>query len=259
MDFICAAILLVLTSPLILLISLLVKLTSRGPVFYSQVRAGQGGRPFVLYKIRTMVHNCEKVSGARWSTPGDPRITRLGRFLRASHLDELPQLWNVLRGEMSLVGPRPERPEFIPQLEQAIPHYSHRLQVRPGITGLAQVQLPPDTDLESVRRKLACDVYYVQRLTLWLDLRLLFLTALGMLGLPGTLLRRVFQIPGGEKVEQVYQSLQTRLPEGTFPLADSSIAAPHRVPDADEQLTSETLGFDILKTVHDSGVLPEAI
>ena len=130
------------------------------------------GRPFTLFKIRTMAHDCEKASGARWSTPGDPRITRVGAFLRKTHLDELPQLWNVLRGDMSLVGPRPERPEFTPLLEQVVPHYRDRLAVRPGVTGLAQVQLPADTDLDSVRRKLAYDLYYIRHLNGWLDLRL---------------------------------------------------------------------------------------
>src|SRR5206468_4326259 len=97
---------------------ILVKLTSRGPAFYSQTRLGLRGKPFTIYKIRTMIHNCESRSGARWCMPGDPRITLVGRLLRKTHVDELPQLWNVLRGEMSLVGPRPERPEFVPQLER---------------------------------------------------------------------------------------------------------------------------------------------
>src|SRR5207253_4196733 len=142
------------------------------PVFYSQIRLGRGGKPFAIYKIRTMTHNCEKVSGAQWSTPGDARITPVGRFLRKTHLDELPQLWNVLRADMSLVGPRPERPEFVPKLEHALPRYRDRLAVRPGVSGLAQVQLPPDTDLASVRRKLAHDLFYVERMSFWLDLRI---------------------------------------------------------------------------------------
>src|SRR6185437_15316966 len=130
-DYVAAACLLVVTSPVILLAALLVKLTSRGPAFYTQTRLGQHGRPYTIYKIRTMTHDCEK-NGAKWATIADPRITRVGGLLRRTHLDELPQLWNVLRGEMSLVGPRPERPEFVPGLEQAIPHYRHRLLVRPG-------------------------------------------------------------------------------------------------------------------------------
>jgi lipopolysaccharide/colanic/teichoic acid biosynthesis glycosyltransferase len=206
-DVVVASVLLVLTSPLILLAALLIKLTSRGPVLYSQVRLGRGGRPFRIYKLRTMFHDCERQSGARWSTPGDPRVTRLGRFLRRSHLDELPQLWNVLRGDMSLVGPRPERPEFVPRLEQVIPHYRGRLEVRPGITGLAQVQLPPDTDLDSVRRKLACDLYYVRQLGFWLDVRLILLTACNLAGLPGNLMVKLLRVPGGVTVESAYQNL----------------------------------------------------
>jgi lipopolysaccharide/colanic/teichoic acid biosynthesis glycosyltransferase len=149
-----------------------------------------------------MWHNCEHVSGPRWSTPGDPRVTPLGRLLRWSHLDELPQLWNVLRGEMSLVGPRPERPELIPPLEGALPRYRERLCVRPGVTGLAQVQLPPDTDLASVRRKLAFDLYYVEHGSLWLDLRLMACTGLAMTALPYSWLAFVLQIPGASVVER---------------------------------------------------------
>src|SRR5438552_3957175 len=170
MDWTLSLALLILAAPLVLLAALAVKLTSRGPIFYSQTRLGRGGQPYTIYKIRTMLHNCESKSGACWSTAGDPRITLVGRFLRRTHVDELPQLWNVLRGEMSLVGPRPERPEFVTTLEVVIPHYRARLAVRPGITGLGQVQLPADTDLTSVRRKLAYDLYYVRQLSLWLDL-----------------------------------------------------------------------------------------
>jgi lipopolysaccharide/colanic/teichoic acid biosynthesis glycosyltransferase len=158
-DLTAALALLLLTAPLVLLAMLLIKLTSRGPVLYTQTRLGRHGRPFAIYKLRTMAHRAESLTGPCWSRPGDPRVTRLGRFLRRTHLDELPQRWNVLRGDMSLVGPRPERPEFVPQLEQAVAHYRERLRVRPGVTGLAQVQLPPDTDLDSVRLKLAYDLY----------------------------------------------------------------------------------------------------
>jgi lipopolysaccharide/colanic/teichoic acid biosynthesis glycosyltransferase len=190
LDVALALVLLVLAAPLILLAWLLVKLTSSGPGFYRQTRLGRGGRPFTLYKIRTMRHDCERVSGPCWSGPGDPRVLGVGWFLRRTHLDELPQLWNVLRGDMSLVGPRPERPEFLPQLEQAVPHYRDRLLVRPGVTGLAQVLAPPDTDLDSVRRKLAYDRDYLRRLGFWLDLRLLVATACYLVGLsPGRALR----------------------------------------------------------------------
>ena len=147
-EFVFAFALLVLSSPVILLTAVLVKLTSRGPAFYSQFRLGKNGRPFLMFKLRTMYRDAECASGACWSIKGDPRVTPLGRFLRKTHLDELPQLWNVLRGDMSLVGPRPERPEFVPTLEKAVPGYRDRLLVKPGVTGLAQVRLEADTDLE---------------------------------------------------------------------------------------------------------------
>jgi lipopolysaccharide/colanic/teichoic acid biosynthesis glycosyltransferase len=205
-DLILALLLLAVAAPLLLFAAIVVKLTSRGPVLYSQVRLGRNGRPFTLYKLRTMMHKCESLTGARWSVPGDPRITPVGRFLRRTHLDELPQLWNVLRGEMSLVGPRPERPEFVPQLEQAIPHYRDRLLVRPGLTGLAQVQLPPDTDLESVGLKLAYDLYYVDQVGCWLDFRLLVGTALKIVGVPFGGLRRILGLPVREVIVGSYRA-----------------------------------------------------
>jgi lipopolysaccharide/colanic/teichoic acid biosynthesis glycosyltransferase len=200
-DFTLALVLLVLAAPVVAVAALLVKLTSRGPAFYSQTRLGRHGRPYRIYKLRTMRHDCERVSGPKWSSARDPRVTPVGRFLRKTHLDELPQLWNVLRGEMSLVGPRPERPEFVPELERHLPDYGARLLVRPGLTGLAQVQLPPDTDLESVRRKLRYDLYYVRRFSFWLDLRLLASTALKVLGAPFALSRFLLRVPGAETVE----------------------------------------------------------
>jgi len=193
--------LLVLGGPLILVLAALVKLTSRGPAFYTQKRLGRHGTSFTIYKLRTMVDRCESLTGPRWSLPGDPRVTGLGRFLRASHLDELPQLLNVLRGDMSLIGPRPERPEFLPELERACPRYRERLAVRPGVTGLAQVQLPADTSIASVRRKLAYDLYYIRHLSPWLDLALLVCTALYALGLPFGTAARLLRVPHGERVE----------------------------------------------------------
>jgi lipopolysaccharide/colanic/teichoic acid biosynthesis glycosyltransferase len=206
-SFLSALAFLVVSAPVILLSALLVKLTSPGPVFYSQTRVGKKGRPYQIYKLRTMYHNCEKGSGPRWSTPGDPRITPLGRFLRRTHLDELPQLWNVVRGDMCLIGPRPERPEFIPRLAKALPHYTDRLLVKPGMTGLAQVQLPADTDLDSVRRKLAYDLYYVRHVSPWLDLSILFGTLLYLLGLPTRLMPSLRLVPKRQTVEQTYQDV----------------------------------------------------
>jgi lipopolysaccharide/colanic/teichoic acid biosynthesis glycosyltransferase len=204
-EFVIALVLLVLTAPLTVLAALLVKLTSRGPAFYSQTRMGLHGRSYRIHKIRTMTHDCERHSGACWASPKDPRITPLGRFLRRTHLDELPQLWNVLRGEMSLVGPRPERPEFLPQLEQVLPNYRDRLLVRPGVTGLAQVQLPADTGVESVRRKLAYDLYYVRQAGPWLDLRILLGTAFKVFGVSFPALQKIFLIPSCEVVEDSYR------------------------------------------------------
>jgi lipopolysaccharide/colanic/teichoic acid biosynthesis glycosyltransferase len=206
-DFIAALALLILTGPLILGAMLLVRLTSPGPMLYSQTRLGRRGRPFRIYKIRTMMHNCESLTGPQWSTPGDTRITRVGRFLRRTHIDELPQLWNVLRGDMSLIGPRPERPEFAPRLEQAVPHYRQRLAVRPGVTGLAQVQLPPDSDLASVRTKTAYDLHYICTMGVLLDVRIAWATLFKMLGLPYTRLRTLFWLPQRAVIEEGYRRL----------------------------------------------------
>jgi lipopolysaccharide/colanic/teichoic acid biosynthesis glycosyltransferase len=199
-DFALALILFLLTLPVVLVLALLVRLTSRGPAFYSQTRLGLHGRPYLIYKLRTMRHNCEK-GVAVWATKGDPRVTFLGRILRKTHLDELPQLWNVLRGEMSLVGPRPERPEFVPGLAEAIPEYPGRLEVRPGVTGLAQIQLPADTDLDSVRKKLRYDLYYMRNITASLDAKIILSTALKMLHVPFWVSRATLRIPGADKVE----------------------------------------------------------
>ena len=207
LDFVAALAIGVLALPVIGLSALVVKLTSRGPAFYTQTRVGRGGRLFTIYKIRTMIHNCESLTGPRWSMPGDPRVTWFGWLLRTTHLDELPQLLNVLRGDMSLIGPRPERPEFLPELERDMPAYAQRLTVRPGVTGLAQVQLPADTDLTSVRRKLAHDLYYVRHVHPWLDLRLLVCTAFYAVGAPFSLVGRFLRIPQSDVVERAMQSV----------------------------------------------------
>jgi lipopolysaccharide/colanic/teichoic acid biosynthesis glycosyltransferase len=175
LDVALALMVLVLSLPLIAFFALLVRLTSPGPAFYSQTRVGKGGRPFTIWKLRSMVSDSEK-NGAQWCKKNDTRVTPLGRFLRRSHIDELPQLWNILRGDMSLVGPRPERPEFVPALEAAMPGYSERLKVLPGVTGLAQIHLPADSDLGSVERKLAMDLYYVKTMSFWTDLRIILAT-----------------------------------------------------------------------------------
>ena len=194
-DVILALVLFVLTLPLMLVLAALVKLTSRGPALYAQMRLGRHGKPYILYKLRTMTHDCERLTGAQWARAHDPRVTAFGRLLRKTHLDELPQLWNVLSGHMSLVGPRPERPEFVPGLARAIPQYPERLQVKPGVTGLAQVKLPADTDLDSVRAKLAYDLHYIDHMGFWLDFRIILCTGLKMLGLPFRILTLLFRFP----------------------------------------------------------------
>ncbi len=216
LEFTLALLLLLFAAPVIGVLALLVKLTSRGPAFYAQTRVGRDGRLFTLFKLRSMTNDCEKTSGVQWSKPGDSRITRVGAFLRRTHLDELPQLWNVVWGDMSLVGPRPERPEFIPLLARAIPHYRDRLAVRPGVTGLAQVQLPADTDMASVRRKVACDLYYMRHLNWWLDFRLIACTAARMVGIPYHLVTRAFRLPNKDLAERAYEvriGRQETLPE----------------------------------------------
>jgi lipopolysaccharide/colanic/teichoic acid biosynthesis glycosyltransferase len=195
LDFAVALALLIITAPVMIVAMLLVRLSSRGPAIYTQRRVGLDGEAFTIYKIRTMYHDCERQGGATWSRPGDPRVTPVGRALRFTHVDELPQLINVVLGEMSLVGPRPERPEFLPRLERALPEYRRRLAVRPGVTGLAQIQLPPDVDLESVRRKLDYDLHYVDQANPWLDLRIIMGTALKCAGVSFAWIGRLLMLP----------------------------------------------------------------
>jgi len=180
-----AAMLLIPGLPIIGLMVLLVRLTSRGPGIHCQTRIGKDGWPFTMYKIRTMWHGVEQATGAVWAHRQDKRVTPVGRALRRVHLDEFPQLFNVLKGDMCLIGPRPERPEFVRVLTKEIPGYTNRLAVPPGVTGLAQVNLPPDTDLESVRRKLACDLEYIKRAGPLLDIRVFLYTFVRLLGVPG--------------------------------------------------------------------------
>jgi lipopolysaccharide/colanic/teichoic acid biosynthesis glycosyltransferase len=208
-----ALMLLVPSLPVIALLILLVRATSRGPGIYSQKRVGKGGRVFYMHKLRSMRIDAEAGTGPVWASLGrDPRVTSIGHWLRLLHLDELPQLFNVVRGEMSLVGPRPERPEFVHVLESQIPGYLDRLQVHPGITGLAQINLPPDTDLNSVRRKLVLDCEYIRTATVSLDLRILASTFLRMFGLRGG--RAVRWLGLHRKVDVIGRELRHELPLG---------------------------------------------
>jgi lipopolysaccharide/colanic/teichoic acid biosynthesis glycosyltransferase len=160
----------VLTLPLMLLIALAIKCDSRGPVLFRQRRVGQNGRIFVLNKFRSMRQDAEAGCGAVWAQPDDPRVTRVGRFLRKTRLDELPQLFNVLVGHMSFVGPRPERPEFVRLLQREIPFYLGRLAVKPGITGWAQVRHTYAASVDDTLEKLQYDLYYIKNLSPFLDL-----------------------------------------------------------------------------------------
>lgn len=161
LDLLLAGSMLLLTLPLWPLVALAVKLTSRGPVLYRQTRVGLWGRPFEILKFRTMRHDAEETTGPVWAAEDDPRVTPVGRALRATRLDELPQFWNVLRGDMSLVGPRPERPHFVQRLAQSIPLYDARHSVRPGVTGWAQIRYPYGSSDEDARAKLGYDLFYI--------------------------------------------------------------------------------------------------
>jgi lipopolysaccharide/colanic/teichoic acid biosynthesis glycosyltransferase len=167
--------------PIVLLAALLIKATSSGPAFYRQKRVGQNGETFFIYKLRSMYQNAEATTGAVWATQNDSRITPLGRFLRLSRLDELPQLLNVLRGEMTIVGPRPERPEFVRELNQTIPYYRQRHSVKPGITGWAQINYRYGDTIQDTKVKLEYDLYYIKNLSPSLDAYIIFQTAKTML------------------------------------------------------------------------------
>jgi lipopolysaccharide/colanic/teichoic acid biosynthesis glycosyltransferase len=194
LNVVVALVAIVITFPLWVLIAALIKLTSRGPVFHVQTRVGVctrntrtsrhdprrkrdlGGRPFRIYKFRTMQVDAERQTGAVWATPDDPRVTSVGRFLRKFRLDELPQLINVVKGDMNVVGPRPERPTIFSELREAIPNYQLRQKARPGITGLAQVRLKYDSSLDDVQRKVECDLEYIRKQSVWRDFKIMLAT-----------------------------------------------------------------------------------
>jgi len=162
-DIVLGFLALVLCLPMLIVCAAIIKLSSSGPVLYQQQRVGKEGRLFKMYKLRTMYTNAESATGAVWAARGDPRILPACRWMRSSHVDELPQIINVISGNMSLVGPRPERPEILSQLEETYPDIRKRLTVRPGITGLAQVRNGYDTTIEAFRAKLAADLEYIER------------------------------------------------------------------------------------------------
>ena len=174
-DIVLSLALLIFTLPVMALTAVIIRLDSPGPVLYRQARVGLGGTEFTVLKFRSMVTNAE-LRGPVWASQRDPRVTRVGSFIRLTRIDELPQLWNVLSGEMSFIGPRPERPHFTDQLDQLVPHYRDRLLVKPGLTGWAQVNYPYGASVEDARAKLSYDLYYVKHRTLFLDLMILFAT-----------------------------------------------------------------------------------
>ncbi|MDA0658931.1 MAG: sugar transferase [Planctomycetota bacterium] len=226
---------LIIACPVIVMLAVCVRMTSHGPGLYRQIRVGRHGRIFTMLKIRTMTVDAESLTGPQWSRVNDPRITALGRFIRKSHLDELPQLWNVACGDMALMGPRPERPELVHILAEYVPGYLNRLAIQPGITGLAQINLPPDTDVESVRRKLVLDMEYISTATLWLDFRMFVWTILRLVGCPARLatplLRLSRQVPWSptgtssepltiEAILAIEEQRQSQLHDVDFPSAD---------------------------------------
>ena len=185
---------LLLLSPILLLISIVIRLSSRGPIIYAQTRVGLdrrwretlalrerrhedlGGQVFTIFKFRTMRVDAERYSGAVWAQENDPRVTPLGKYLRKFRLDELPQMWNIVRGDMNIVGPRPERPSIVARLREDIPEYRFRHRVKPGLTGLAQINQHYDQCLEDVRGKVRWDVQYIRTQSMWLDIRVMLRT-----------------------------------------------------------------------------------
>jgi sugar transferase (PEP-CTERM system associated) len=173
LDVVCATVGLLIAAPIMLLTAIAIKVESPGPVLYKQVRAGELGRLFTIFKFRSMRVDAEK-QGAQFAKVNDPRVTRVGAFIRKTRVDELPQLWNVLRGEMSMVGPRPERPVFIEQLEQQVPYFKQRLYVKPGVTGHAQVRCRYGASTEDMLEKLEYDLYYIKSYSVLFDLSIMF-------------------------------------------------------------------------------------
>lgn len=175
-DLLFSLIILVLFLPFWVLVAIAIKLDSRGPIFYGQRRVGRNGKKITVLKFRSMVQDAESMTGPVWADKDDPRITRMGRLIRKIRIDEIPQFLNVIKGDMSLVGPRPERPFFVEQLKKEIPYYSRRLRVRPGITGWAQIKHVYDSSLDDVRKKIQYDLYYIENMSLRMDLKIIFNT-----------------------------------------------------------------------------------
>lgn len=181
LDLSVSILVLIISSPLLLIIAVTIKFTSKGPVIYRQKRVGKNGKVFTIYKFRTMYEDAEAHSGPMWAKENDPRITKVGYWLRKLRFDEIPQMVNVIKGSMSLVGPRPERPHFVNQFKIQIPLYTRRLRVRPGITGWAQVKWKYDSSLDDVKEKTKYDLFYVENISLRMDMKILIITFLTVL------------------------------------------------------------------------------
>jgi exopolysaccharide biosynthesis polyprenyl glycosylphosphotransferase len=184
LDIFISILILIMFSPLILIIMFLIKVTSKGPVLYKQIRIGKNGKQFVMYKFRSMIQDAEEY-GPEWAGEKDPRITAIGKFMRKFYIDEIPQLINVLKNDMSIVGPRPERPYFVEMLSKEIPYYYKRLSVKPGITGWAQIKHKYDSSLHDVREKLKYDFYYIENMSLKLDFKIMVNTFLVIILMKG--------------------------------------------------------------------------
>ncbi len=184
-DIVVSATVLILGLPIWLFVALLIRLETPGSALYSQARTGLRGKPFKIYKFRSMVSDAEKKSGPTWAQKDDMRITRVGKFIRQTRLDEIPQFWNVLRGDMSLIGPRPERPFFVEKLRRKFPLYSRRLRIRPGITGWAQVKGNYDTTIENVQQKIQFDLFYLENMSLRMDFKIMLMTVYVVLARKG--------------------------------------------------------------------------
>lgn len=172
LDVVLSTLLLIVLSPILIITAIFIKLDSKGPVFYRQMRTGEGGRAFTIYKFRSMFVDAEKM-GAKWAEKDDPRITKVGRFIRKTRIDELPQLINILKGEMSFVGPRPERPEFDKKLSKEIPFWMLRYLAKPGLTGWAQINYNYGASIEDAKEKLTFDMYYIKNFSFYLDLKII--------------------------------------------------------------------------------------
>lgn len=224
-DILLTSMLIILSAPIMLVVAVLVKLDSTGPVFYSQGRVGLNrrrqdrrgasaraqvfdagsdrrrqhshGRVFRVYKFRSM-HVDAEAKGAQWCRRDDPRITRMGKILRKTHLDELPQLFNVLMGDMSIVGPRPERPEFVTGLKERVPNYEKRLQLKPGLTGLAQIRHRSDEQITDVKKKIRYDLFYMKKVSLWTDTKIVLGTVPLVFGMSSDQLRKSYSDPSAD-------------------------------------------------------------